>query len=74
MSQLEDEAALNAAWKVLKQYQIADGLLGVFYLQTHNTFVLHYEEEGCLYQEWVRLEIDSLTQWQRQLRDRKSVV
>lgn len=62
MSQLEDEAALNAAWKVLKQYQIADGLLGVFYLQTHNTFVLHYEEEGCLYQEWVRLEIDSLTQ------------
>ncbi len=62
MSQLEDEAALNAAWAILKADKIADGLLGVFYLETQQTFVLLYEEEGCPYQEWVRLEIKSLTQ------------
>ena len=62
MSQLEDEAALNAAWAILKAHKIADGLLGVFYLETQQTFVLLYEEEGCPYQEWVRLEITSLTQ------------
>lgn len=60
MSKLEDEAALNAAWAILKQNQIPDGLLGVFYLETREHFVLLYEEEGCEYQEWVRLEIKSL--------------
>ncbi len=62
MSRLEDEAALNAAWAILKEHRIPDGLLGVFYLETHQTFVLHYEEEGCPYQEWVRLEIESLSE------------
>jgi hypothetical protein len=56
----QDERALNAAWSVLRQHQIPDGLLGVFYLETHETFVLHYEEEGCPYAEWVRLSIPSL--------------
>ncbi len=60
MSQLEDEAALNAAWAVLRQNHIPDGLLGVFYLETREMFVLLYEEEGCPYQEWVRLEIPSM--------------
>jgi hypothetical protein len=56
----QDERALNAAWSVLRQHQIPDGLLGVFYLEAHETFVLHYEEEGCPYAEWVRLAISSL--------------
>jgi hypothetical protein len=60
MSQLEDEAALNAAWAVLRKHDVPDGLLGVYYLQTHETFVLHYEEEGCPYFEWVRLAIPNL--------------
>jgi hypothetical protein len=60
MSQVQDEMALNAAWAVLRQHQVPDGLLGVFYLETHETFVLHYEEEGCPYAEWVRLPITSL--------------
>ncbi len=61
MSQLEDETAINAAWAILKEHQIKDGLLGVFFLDTRDTFVLLYEEEGCPYQEWVSLEILSLT-------------
>jgi hypothetical protein len=60
MSQLEDEAALNAAWVVLRQHNVPDGLLGVFYLESRQTFVLLYEEEGCSYQEWVPLELQSL--------------
>ncbi len=60
MSRNQDEQALNAAWAVLRQYSIPDGLLGVFYLETHETFVLHYEEEGCPYAEWVRVPIPSL--------------
>jgi hypothetical protein len=60
MSQLEDEAALNAAWAVLRKHDVPDGLLGVYYLQTHETFVLHYEEEGSPYFEWVRLAIPNL--------------
>ena len=60
MSQVQDEQALNAAWAVLRQHDVPDGLLGVFYLETHETFVLHYEEEGCPYAEWVRLPIRSL--------------
>ncbi|MFN3265755.1 MAG: hypothetical protein ACK41E_02845 [Deinococcales bacterium] len=60
MSQLEDEAALNAAWVVLRQHNVPDGLLGVFYLETRQTYVLLYEEEGCSYQEWVPLELSSL--------------
>jgi hypothetical protein len=60
MSQVQDEMALNAAWAILRQHQVPDGLLGVFYLETHETFVLHYEEEGCPYAEWVRLPITSL--------------
>jgi hypothetical protein len=60
MSQLEDEAALNAAWLVLRQHNVPDGLLGVFYLTSRQTHVLLYEEEGCGYQEWVPLELSSL--------------
>jgi hypothetical protein len=61
MSQLEDEAALNAAWLVLRQHNVPDGLLGVFYLESRQTHVLLYEEEGCGYQEWVPLELSSLS-------------
>jgi hypothetical protein len=60
MSQIEDEAAINAAWTILKAHQIPDGLLGVFYLKTREHYVLLFEEEGCEYQEWVRLELSSL--------------
>jgi hypothetical protein len=55
-----DERALNAAWAVLRRFHVPDGLLGVFYLDTHQTFVLHYEEEGCPYAEWVRVDLNSL--------------
>jgi hypothetical protein len=55
-----DERALNAAWAVLRRFDVPDGLLGVFYLESHQTFVLHYEEEGCPYAEWVRLDLNSL--------------
>ena len=55
-----DELALNAAWVVLRAHSIPDGLLGVFYLESQETFVLHYEEEGCPYAEWVRVPIPNL--------------
>jgi hypothetical protein len=60
MGKLEDEAAINAAWAVLKAHSVPDGLLGAFYLESRETFVLHYEEEGSGYTEWVRLPITSL--------------
>jgi hypothetical protein len=60
MSRLEDEAAINAAWAVLKAHGLPDGLLGAFYLESRETFVLHYEEEGSGYTEWVRLPIPDL--------------
>ncbi len=60
MGKLEDEAAINAAWAVLKAHGVPDGLLGAFYLESRETFVLHYEEEGSGYTEWVRLPITSL--------------
>lgn len=55
-----DELALNAAWAVLRLHDIPDGLLGVFYMQTIEAFVLHYEEEDCPYTEWVRVPIPNL--------------
>ena len=55
-----DELALNAAWAVLKTHAIADGLLGVFYMEPQASYVLHYEEEGCPYAEWVRVPIPNL--------------
>lgn len=55
-----DELALNAAWAVLKSHGIPDGLLGVFYLEPQGSYVLHYEEEGCPYAEWVRVALPNL--------------
>lgn len=55
-----DELALNAAWVVLRRHSIPDGLLGVFYMKSLEAFVLHYEEEGCPYAEWVRVSIPNL--------------
>jgi hypothetical protein len=60
MGKLEDEAAINAAWAILKANGIADGMLGVYYREPQETFVLHYEEEGSSYTEWVRLGITAL--------------
>ena len=60
MGKLEDEAAINAAWAILKANDIADGLLGVYYREPQETFVLHYEEEGSSYREWVRIGIKEL--------------
>jgi hypothetical protein len=60
MGKLEDEAAINAAWAILKANGIADGMLGVYYREPQETFVLHYEEEGSSYTEWVRLSITKL--------------
>ena len=55
-----DELALNAAWAVLRHHGVPDGLLGVFYMEAFEAFVLHYEEEGCPYAEWVRVPIPNL--------------
>ena len=55
-----DELALNAAWVVLRLRSIPDGLLGVFYMESVEAFVLHYEEDGCPYAEWVRVNIPNL--------------
>ena len=55
-----DELALNAAWVVLRLRSIPDGLLGVFYMEAVEAFVLHYEEDGCPYAEWVRVNILNL--------------
>lgn len=55
-----DELALNAAWAVLRRHNIPDGLLGVFYMEPQQSYVLHYEEEGCPYAEWVRVNIPNL--------------
>jgi hypothetical protein len=60
MGKLEDETAINAAWAILKANDIADGMLGVYYREPQETFVLHYEEEGSSYTEWVRLGIKEL--------------
>jgi hypothetical protein len=60
VSQTEDETALNAAWAILKHAGVPDGLLGVFYHEARQTFVLHYEEEGSGYTEWVRLSVIDL--------------
>jgi hypothetical protein len=60
MGKLEDEAAINAAWAILKDNDIADGMLGVYYREPQEAFVLHYEEEGSSYTEWVRLSITEL--------------
>jgi hypothetical protein len=60
VSQIEDETALNAAWAILKHAGVPDGLLGVFYHEARQTFVLHYEEEGSGYTEWVRLSVIDL--------------
>lgn len=60
MSQLEDEAAINAAWAVFRRHGLPDGLLGAFFLESRQAFVLHYEEEGTGYAEWVRLPITDL--------------
>lgn len=56
----QDEEALNAAWAVLRAGGVGDGLLGVIFLERYGSFVLHYEEEGSGYREWVRLPIESL--------------
>ena len=55
-----DELALNAAWTVLRAHDVPDGLLGVFYMDAMESYVLHYEEEGCPYAEWVRVPIPNL--------------
>jgi hypothetical protein len=60
VGKLEDEAAINAAWAILKENGITDGMLGVYYREPQETFVLHYEEEGSSYTEWVRLKITKL--------------
>ena len=60
MSRASDEAALNAAWQVLKLAGIADGLLGAIQAPDGNGLILHYEEEGSSFREWVRLPIPTL--------------
>ena len=60
MGRLEDEAAIGAAWRVLKAHGIPDGLLGVFYHEAYQTFILHFEEEASGYREWVRVGLASL--------------
>ena len=60
LAQAADEAVLNAAFAVLRERGVGDGMLGVYYRELQETFVLHYEEEGSSYTEWVRLGITKL--------------
>jgi hypothetical protein len=60
MSRKSDEAALNAAWEVLRLADVKDGLLGAVESPDGKGFILHYEEEGSDFREWVRLPIESL--------------
>jgi hypothetical protein len=55
-----DEAILNAAFAVLRQHGVGDGMLGVYYREPINSYVLQFEAENSSYFEWVRVELVSL--------------
>ena len=55
-----DEAVLNAAFAVLREHGVGDGMLGVYFREPVNSYVLQFEAENSSYFEWVRVELKSL--------------
>jgi hypothetical protein len=55
-----DEAILNAAYAILREHGVGDGMLGVYFREPVNSYVLQFEAENSSYFEWVRVELGSL--------------
>jgi hypothetical protein len=55
-----DEAILNAAYAILREHGVGDGMLGVYFREPVNSYVLQFEAENSSYFEWVRVELSSL--------------
>jgi hypothetical protein len=55
-----DEAVLNAAFAILRDHGVGDGMLGVYFREPINSYVLQFEAENSSYFEWVRVELKSL--------------
>ena len=55
-----DEAVLNAAFAVLREHGVGDGMLGVYFREPVGSYVLQFEAENSSYFEWVRVELTSL--------------
>jgi hypothetical protein len=55
-----DEAVLNAAFAVLREHGVGDGMLGVYFREPVNSYVLQFEAENSSYFEWVRVELVGL--------------
>lgn len=55
-----DEVVLNAAFAVLREHGVGDGMLGVYFREPVNSYVLQFEAENSGYFEWVRVELTSL--------------
>ena len=59
-AQAADEAVLNAAFAILREHGVGDGMLGVYFREPINSYVLQFEQENSSYFEWVRVELASL--------------
>ncbi len=55
-----DEAVLNAAFAILRNHGVSDGMLGVYFREPVSSYVLQFEAENSGYVEWVRVELKSL--------------
>ncbi len=55
-----DEAILNAAFAILREHGVGDGMLGVYFREPVNTYVLQFESENSSYFEWVRVNLRGL--------------
>lgn len=55
-----DEAILNGAYAVLREHGVGDGMLGVYFREPVNSYVLQFEAENSSYFEWVRVELNTL--------------
>jgi hypothetical protein len=55
-----DEAVLNAAFAIMREHGVGDGMLGVYFREPVGSYVLQYEAENSSYFEWVRVELSSL--------------
>ena len=59
-AQAADEAVLNAAFAILREHGVGDGMLGVYFREPIDSYVLQFEQENSSYFEWVRVELASL--------------
>ncbi len=55
-----DEAVLNAAFAILREHGVGDGMLGVYFREPVNSYVLQFDAENSSYFEWVRVDLSSL--------------